>query len=994
MDQSTTEHSAELNIPTVSGADDVSRSDAAQIPEDAAQVESQHTVESLGLSTARESSTKKRGGGDDGEDVATPEVPKPEVAISQEATHQLEQASDAPDSREAITQSNRSAATGASANTPGLSETGTGEQGAHESSQEAAKPPVHAASKTSLVEDVTTETAGVQSQNAPQPPNALGKEASQPSTEHVAHENKQAPGSENETSTRPTISVPEPNISNTIAVQDQSDEVVALHGRSPGSRAADAGTSSEPSGPSIGKSAAVLSPPSLTAPATPQMASSASAPNTPRTPGSAGIRVGKGPPPTTQASEERPFDFNRFLEQMRTKSAQPVGEYVKSFIKGFSKKPYRVTDQQKLIFDFLDFISGIMKQVAPFSTLSQHEFENAMEAMEKLIMNRLYSFTFSPAIARDGRWKVQTDDLERDRVFRQRVRLFEWIREEHLDVPRGEHSQSFVDFAKHELLKINHYKAPRDKLICVLNSCKVIFGLIRHLSSQESADTFIPCLIFVVLKANPDHLISNVEYIGRFRNPDRLSSESGYYLSSLMGAIAFIETMDYTSLSNISQEEFEAKVEAAIQDLAKLPPDTPPPRSSFEGQPAAHESGASVTDTINLGGPVGAAESETAKALPAPPLALSLADDTKAFFQRTGEVARAGLGASLGRPMGALGRLLSDGIDGVRTPQSGAASGPNSGRASPFTQAGSESPGNLSTERAQASSLGAGAGRRLFAGLFGGETNDREEGSAGNVTAGTSTRPLSGLGSASWTRAFRGPEADEEPGTPIREGRAGEAFGFSGRTSSGTASGGNVIRAGTGAEDLTDESIAGRTGRAHAPGAPTRSGMVDLIGAAEGRRPPIQRQGSVDPYSMPDEDLGDGVRTPTDDGSEDEQSGIPASAATRTTRGTRGGDFRPSFLNEREVVNTPTRRNVGLPDERERDAAASPSDGRGRPVHEGQEDIDVAAQSAEISRIHLAAGVETLKSIFPNAETRVVEMVLEGCNGDVQASIDRLLEMS
>ncbi len=29
-----------------------------------------------------------------------------------------------------------------------------------------------------------------------------------------------------------------------------------------------------------------------------------------------------------------------------------------------------------------------------------------------------------------------------------------------------------------ELLKMNHYKAPRDKLICILNSCKVIFGRI------------------------------------------------------------------------------------------------------------------------------------------------------------------------------------------------------------------------------------------------------------------------------------------------------------------------------------------------------------------------------------------------------------------------------------------------------------------------------------------------------------------------------------
>lgn len=66
-----------------------------------------------------------------------------------------------------------------------------------------------------------------------------------------------------------------------------------------------------------------------------------------------------------------------------------------------------------------------------------------------------------------------------------------------------------------ELLKINHYKAPRDKMICILNCCKVIFGLIRHISGSgpdsTSADAFIPVLIFVVLRANPENMISNVE---------------------------------------------------------------------------------------------------------------------------------------------------------------------------------------------------------------------------------------------------------------------------------------------------------------------------------------------------------------------------------------------------------------------------------------------------------------------------------------------------
>ena len=36
-------------------------------------------------------------------------------------------------------------------------------------------------------------------------------------------------------------------------------------------------------------------------------------------------------------------------------------------------------------------------------------------------------------------------------------------------------------------------------------------GLIRHMNSEESADTFVPILIYVVLKANPENLLSNVE---------------------------------------------------------------------------------------------------------------------------------------------------------------------------------------------------------------------------------------------------------------------------------------------------------------------------------------------------------------------------------------------------------------------------------------------------------------------------------------------------
>jgi hypothetical protein len=43
----------------------------------------------------------------------------------------------------------------------------------------------------------------------------------------------------------------------------------------------------------------------------------------------------------------------------------------------------------------------------------------------------------------------------------------------------------------------------------------------------------MPLLIYVVLQANPEHLVSNVQYILRFRNQEKLGGEAGYYLSSL-----------------------------------------------------------------------------------------------------------------------------------------------------------------------------------------------------------------------------------------------------------------------------------------------------------------------------------------------------------------------------------------------------------------------------------------------------------------------------
>lgn len=280
-----------------------------------------------------------------------------------------------------------------------------------------------------------------------------------------------------------------------------------------------------------------------------------------------------------QEADAPTFDFHRFLEQFKDPSTKPIAKATVDFIKAFQKKEgWTVQEQADCIQDYLNNIYIRMRTCDVWRDISDKEFENTKEGMEKLLMNRLYSITFSPST---------TDDKEKDEIIHHKIKIFRWVREKHLDIPITEDNDSFLTFAQSELIKMNSYKAPRDKLICILNCCKIIYGLLRHMGRGEGADGFFPILIYILIRANPPKLISNVQYIYRFRSPQHLKSEAAYYLANLMAAISFIETMDMTSLS-ISKEEFDSHIEATMLELKQEQPEISTDRKPVSYENAVH----------------------------------------------------------------------------------------------------------------------------------------------------------------------------------------------------------------------------------------------------------------------------------------------------------------------------------------------------------------------------------------------------------------------
>jgi Rab5 GDP/GTP exchange factor len=192
-----------------------------------------------------------------------------------------------------------------------------------------------------------------------------------------------------------------------------------------------------------------------------------SAPDGALTPRSSVSLTSRLPP---EPEPEQPFDFHRFLEQLRHRTADPVAKFLRSFLTEFGKKQWLAHEQVKIISDFLAFITIKMAQCEVWRHVSDFEFDNAKEGMEKLVMNRLYTQTFSPAIppqptlprsaSKSKRRELERlhgssrrgqhqEDVERDEILAQKIRIYSWIREEHLDIPPvGNNGRRFLSLAQ------------------------------------------------------------------------------------------------------------------------------------------------------------------------------------------------------------------------------------------------------------------------------------------------------------------------------------------------------------------------------------------------------------------------------------------------------------------------------------------------------------------------------------------------------------------
>lgn len=182
---------------------------------------------------------------------------------------------------------------------------------------------------------------------------------------------------------------------------------------------------------------------------------------------------------------------------------------------------------------------------------------------------------------------VAREDLDRDDRY---VRLATALSFVDLATLMGQDvvaEEALLAAAQAELLKMDKYKAPRDKLLCLVNVKTLVEDIVgaaaRGGANVGGADAFFPVFLLVVIRARPQHLASNIEYVRRFRAQQRLSGQFDFMLANLESVSVYLDTVDWKHLK-IPQDEFlarlaDAGIPEAERELRAL-------KSAAEGQQA------------------------------------------------------------------------------------------------------------------------------------------------------------------------------------------------------------------------------------------------------------------------------------------------------------------------------------------------------------------------------------------------------------------------
>ena len=138
---------------------------------------------------------------------------------------------------------------------------------------------------------------------------------------------------------------------------------------------------------------------------------------------------------------------------------------------------------QEQAVDLIEDLQQRVRRHALWSSASQDELDTADEAIEKLVTLKLYHRLFG----------ASEHERTVDALLHRRIQCLQFLQPQHFDIGdqvlSSSSSQSCLEVARRELCKMNNYKSPKDKVVCIYNCCKLAARVLA-LTSEASTGMY------------------------------------------------------------------------------------------------------------------------------------------------------------------------------------------------------------------------------------------------------------------------------------------------------------------------------------------------------------------------------------------------------------------------------------------------------------------------------------------------------------------------
>jgi hypothetical protein len=194
---------------------------------------------------------------------------------------------------------------------------------------------------------------------------------------------------------------------------------------------------------------------------------------------------------------------------------------------------------------FVGHLETVLRRHPVWRHTAADDWEGIVADLEKFLMCKLHNSVF----------QSHARCTARDVSLASNFETLNFVSPVHLGIDTvATHLSPAWSLAQAALRAMDSYRSPGDKLLCIVNCCRVVSVLLTfcaQLAGQEvmvGADQFVPALIYAVIHSRCAHMYSNIRYIADFTRQATLLSETGYMYTNVLSAMSFARTVSVEEL--------------------------------------------------------------------------------------------------------------------------------------------------------------------------------------------------------------------------------------------------------------------------------------------------------------------------------------------------------------------------------------------------------------------------------------------------------------